>query len=121
MAACVSASRYLILFLFELDGDQRRHRGDIPDFPRVPQDLKEQRPDVFLLLGRFGDEDSRIAEGIKEREHKLGISDRPIIRIAGPDCGTKRLTTGEEGRGRARPRCSGTKGLCCGRETPAGR
>lgn len=30
--------------------------------------------------------DSEIAEGIKEREQKLGISNRSIIRLAGPDC-----------------------------------
>lgn len=35
-------------------------------------------------------EDSAIAEGIKEREHKLGIADRPIIRLAGPDCWNKK-------------------------------
>lgn len=35
-------------------------------------------------------EDSLIAEGIHEREQKLGISDRPIVRIAGPDCWNKK-------------------------------
>jgi hypothetical protein len=35
-------------------------------------------------------EDSAIAEGIKEREHKLGIATRSIMRLAGPDCWNKK-------------------------------
>jgi hypothetical protein len=38
-------------------------------------------PDEGLRL-----EDSIIADGIIEREHKMGISSRPIVRLAGPDC-----------------------------------
>ena len=34
--------------------------------------------------------DNKIAEGIKEREEKLGISKRHIIRLAGPDCWSKK-------------------------------
>ncbi len=35
-------------------------------------------------------EDSLIAEGIHEREHKMGVAGRPIIRLAGPDCWNKK-------------------------------
>lgn len=31
-------------------------------------------------------EDSRIAEGIKERERELGLDNRVVLRLAGPDC-----------------------------------
>jgi hypothetical protein len=34
--------------------------------------------------------DTLIAEGIKEREAKLGISNSAIIRLAGPDCWNKK-------------------------------
>ncbi|WP_051261713.1 phage terminase large subunit, partial [Desulfovibrio inopinatus] len=30
--------------------------------------------------------DAQLADGIKYRERKLGITDRPIVRLAGPDC-----------------------------------
>jgi hypothetical protein len=43
------------LLLFDLDGDQRRHLGEVAVLPRVAQDLEEQRLDVFLVLGRLGD------------------------------------------------------------------
>lgn len=35
-------------------------------------------------------EDSRIAEGIKEREQKLEVNNIPIIRLSGPDCFNKK-------------------------------
>jgi hypothetical protein len=35
-------------------------------------------------------EDSLIADGILEREQKLGIAGRPIVRLAGPDCWNKK-------------------------------
>ena len=34
--------------------------------------------------------DSLVADGIIEREHKMGIAGRPIIRLAGPDCWNKK-------------------------------
>ena len=34
--------------------------------------------------------DAQIAEGIKEREDKLGIANRGIVRLAGPDCWSKK-------------------------------
>lgn len=34
--------------------------------------------------------DSKIAEGIKEREHNLGIDNRPIIRLCDPTCFNKK-------------------------------
>lgn len=42
-------------------------------------------PNVGLRL-----EDSVIAQGIKEREHNMGIDDRQIIRLAGHDCWNKK-------------------------------
>ena len=44
-------------------------------------------------------EDSLIAEGIREREHKMGIGDRPIIRLAGPDCWNKKADYRGGGQG----------------------
>jgi hypothetical protein len=44
-------------------------------------------------------EDSIIAEGILEREHKMGIGDRHIIRLAGPDCWNKKADYRGGGQG----------------------
>jgi hypothetical protein len=43
--------------------------------------------------------DSEIADGIKEREHKLGIANRHIIRLAGPDCWNKKADYKGGGQG----------------------
>lgn len=44
-------------------------------------------------------EDSLIAEGILEREHKLGIAGRHIVRLAGPDCWNKKADYRGGGQG----------------------
>lgn len=44
-------------------------------------------------------EDSKIAEGILEREQKMGINGRPIIRLAGPDCWNKKADYRGGGQG----------------------
>jgi hypothetical protein len=43
--------------------------------------------------------DSAIAEGILERENKLGISGRHIVRLAGPDCWNKKADYRGGGQG----------------------
>jgi hypothetical protein len=43
--------------------------------------------------------DSAIADGIIEREHKMGITGRSIIRIAGPDCWNKKADYRGGGQG----------------------
>lgn len=51
-------------------------------------------PDTGLQLA-----DSQIAEGIKERERDLKITDRSIIRLAGPDCWSKKPRYDGTGKG----------------------
>ena len=51
-------------------------------------------PDEGLRL-----EDGLIAEGILEREHNMGLSERPIVRIAGPDCWNKKADYRGGGQG----------------------
>jgi len=51
-------------------------------------------PDVGLRLV-----DSEIAEGIKQHEKDLGINERSITRIAGPDCWAKKPNYQGQGRG----------------------
>lgn len=53
-------------------------------------------PDVGLRL-----EDSKIAQGIKEREEKLNIKDRQITRLADPTCWNKKPDFKGGGQGRA--------------------
>jgi hypothetical protein len=56
-------------------------------------------------------EDSLIAEGIKEREHKLGIAGRPIIRLAGPDCWNRKPNYQGGGQGPSTAEVFASKGL----------
>ena len=56
-------------------------------------------------------EDSLVAEGIKEREHKLGIAGRPIIRLAGPDCWNKKADYRGGGQGPSTAEFFRDKGL----------
>lgn len=56
-------------------------------------------------------EDSVIAEGIHEREHKLGIAGRHIIRLAGPDCWNKKPDYRGGGQGPSTAEVFQSKGL----------
>lgn len=56
-------------------------------------------------------EDSAIAEGILEREHKMGLSGRPIIRLAGPDCWNRKPNYTGGGQGPSTATVFAEKGL----------
>lgn len=51
-------------------------------------------PDEGLRLA-----DSQIAEGIKEREERMGLAGKDIIRLAGPDCWNKKPSYDGKGQG----------------------
>jgi len=55
-----------------------------------------ETPDEGLRLS-----DSEVAEGIKEREVRMGISNRDIIRLAGPDCFNKKPNFQGGGQGKS--------------------
>lgn len=55
--------------------------------------------------------DSAIAEGIIERENKLGIAGRHIVRIAGPDCWNKKADYAGGGQGPSTAEVFRGKGL----------
>jgi hypothetical protein len=56
-------------------------------------------------------EDSMIADGIIEREHKMGITGRPIVRLAGPDCWNRKPNYQGGGQGPSTAMVFHQKGL----------
>lgn len=63
--------------------------------------------------------DTDIAQGIREREKKLGIDRRPIIRLAGPDCWNKKPDYKGGGQGPSTAEVFAANGLYLAKGDPS--